>query len=306
MIICDTPTPPRSAIERTRELPAALDRLNRSQLQLVQSEKMSAWGNLVAGVAHEINNPVSFISGNLQPAEDYIRDLFGLLDLYPKKYPEPDADIEDEIEAIDLDYIRDDLPKLLVSMKVGVDHIGQISTSLRTFSRTDKEYKVSFNLHEGLESTILILKHRLKANENRPEIEVVTHDGNLPEVNCFTGQLNQVFMNILANEIDALDESNEGRSFEEIRVNPNRITILTEAIGERVVVRIRDNGKGMPEAVRQQIFDRGFTTKGVGKGTGLGLAIARQIIADKHGGILEVSSTPGEGTEFMIALALQP
>ncbi|MDY6937968.1 MAG: response regulator [Cyanobacteriota bacterium] len=290
--------------ERTRELQAALDLLNRSQLQLVQSEKMSALGNLVAGVAHEINNPVGFIGCNLQPAEDYLRDLFGLIELYQEKYPHPDAEIAAEIDAIDLDYIRDDLPKLLASMKLGVERIRHISTSLRTFSRTDKEHKVPFDLHEGIDSTLLILKHRLQASDRRPAIELLKEYDRIPEIWCFPGQLNQVFMNLIANAIDALDEGNAGRSFEEIAANPNRITIRTKAISKGAIVEIEDNGVGMCEEVRQRIFEPGFTTKRVGKGTGLGMAIARQIVEEKHGGKIACYSELGKGTKFAIGLSL--
>ncbi|MDY6939656.1 MAG: AAA family ATPase [Cyanobacteriota bacterium] len=276
--------------------------LERSQLQLVQSEKMSALGNLVAGVAHEINNPVGFIGGNLQPARDYVEDLLGLIDLYREENPTPGEAIEEEIEAIDLDFLREDLPKLIDSMKLGVDRIAHISTSLRTFSRTDKEHKVPFNLHDGIDSTLLILKHRLKANENRPAIEIVKEYGNIPEVECFPGQLNQVFMNLIANAIDALDEGSRERSFEEILANPDRIQIGTEATSEGVIIHISDNGVGMPEEVQKRIFEQGFTTKGVGKGTGLGMAIARQIVEEKHGGTISCTSEPGKGTEFAIAL----
>lgn len=293
------------ALENARLYQQAQDyaqQLEDSQLQLVQSEKMSALGNLVAGVAHEINNPVGFIAGNLQPAQDYVRDLLGLLDLYQAKIPEPDEELEEELEAIDLEFLRDDLPKLLASMKEGTDRIRHISTSLRTFSRTDKDYKVPFNLHEGLDSTILILKHRLKANQNRPEIEIVKDYDKIPEVKCFPGQLNQVFMNLIANAIDALEESNKERSFAEIQANPNRIILQVQIQVDRVILRIADNGNGMPEEVKKRIFEQGFTTKGVGKGTGLGLAISRQIVVEKHGGSIEVCSTPGRGTEFKISL----
>ena len=287
-----------------KERQNALSELEKTQLQIVQSEKMSTLGNLVAGVAHEINNPVGFIGGNLQPAQDYVQDLLGLIDLYQQENPTPGEAIESEIEAIDLDFLRSDLPKLIGSMKLGVERIAHISTSLRTFSRTDKEYKVLFNLHEGIDSTILILKHRLKANENRPAIEIIKEYGKIPEVQCFPGQLNQVFMNLIANAIDALDEGNGDRSFEEIAANPNQITIGTETKSEDVIIRIADNGVGMPEAVKRRIFEQGFTTKGVGKGTGLGMAIAHQIVKDKHGGTISCTSQPGKGTEFAIAIPI--
>lgn len=292
--------------ERTAALSRSLQELQRTQLQLVQSEKMSTLGQLVAGVAHEINNPVGFLAGNLNPAREYVTDLFRLIALYQQKYPNPDPAIKTEIEAMDLDYIRDDLPQLLNSMEIGIERVRGISTSLRTFSRSDKDYKVAFDLHEGIDSTLLILKHRLKANERRPEIQVVKTYGDLPQVTCFPGQLNQVFMNILANAIDALEESNQTRSFQAIEAAPNRITIATTvaADGAAVLVQIADNGVGMAETVQQHIFDYSFTTKAVGQGTGLGLAIAHQIVTEKHGGTLSVTSTPGQGTEFVIRLPL--
>jgi predicted ATPase/signal transduction histidine kinase len=288
-----------------RQAQQMLEDLQLAQLQLVQSEKMSALGNLVAGVAHEINNPIGCIVGNVGAAQDYINDLLGIIDLYQEELPQPSAIIEDELEAIDLDYVREDLPKLIKAMKDGGDRITSISKSLRTFSRDDSDNQQKFNLHDGIDSTLLILRHRLKANEHRPAIEIVTEYGNLPEIACFPGQLNQVFMNILANAIDALDEFNLGRSFAEIQANPNRITIRTTVEKEGVKIAIADNGKGIPEDVKSRIFDHLFTTKGVGKGTGLGLAIARQIIEEKHGGAIEVNSTPGQGTEFAIALKIQ-
>ena len=285
-------------------LQKSLEDLKQAQLQIVQSEKMSALGNLVSGIAHEINNPVGFIGGNLQPARDYIQDLFGLIDLYREKYPDGDEEIEEEIEAIDLDFLREDLPKLMGSMKLGAERIAHISKSLRTFSRTDQEHKVPFNIHDGIDSTLLILKHRLKANEQRPKIGIIKHYGNIPEIRCFPGQLNQVFMNLIANAIDALEDSNEGCSFEEIAAYPNRITIQTQIHKEQVIIQIADNGVGIPENVKARIFEQGFTTKGVGKGTGLGMAIARQIIKEKHGGTISCSSEPGKGTEFAIALSI--
>ncbi|MEG3899909.1 ATP-binding protein [Microcoleus sp. SVA1_B6] len=288
--------------QKSLALENALNNLQQAQIQIVQSEKMSALGNLVAGVAHEINNPVGCIIGNFGAVQDSINDLFGLIDLYNDKFPQPGTEIKQELETIDLEYLRDDLPKLIRAMKDGGDRIKSISKSLRTFSRADSDQKQKFNLHEGIDSTILILRHRLKANELRPAIEVVTNYGNIPAIHCFPGQLNQVFMNILANAIDALDESNTGRSFAEIQANPNCITIVTSVENERVKIVIADNGKGMSEEVKQKIFDHLFTTKAVGKGTGLGLAIARQIVVEKHGGSIHVKSTPGAGTEFIISL----
>ncbi|WP_298911191.1 ATP-binding sensor histidine kinase [uncultured Nostoc sp.] len=280
----------------------ALQDLQQAQLQIVQSEKMSALGNLVAGVAHEMNNPLGFIYASLQQAKPSLADIVEHLKLYQSSLPNPDDEIIDHAKEIDLNYSLEDLPKIIDSMVMACDRLNNISTSLRTFSRADKDYKVPFNIHEGIDSTILILKHRLKANEQRPAIEVITDYGDLPQIECFPGQLNQVFMNLLANAIDALDESNTGRSFKEIKTNPNRIIIKTFRENESVKIAIIDNGKGMNESVKQKIFDHLFTTKGVGKGTGLGLAIARQIIEETHNGKLSFNSVLGEGTEFLIEM----
>ncbi|MBN3926517.1 AAA family ATPase [Nostoc sp. NMS4] len=293
--------------QQKQQLEEALQELQTMQLQLVQGEKMSALGNLVAGVAHEINNPVGFIAGNLEPAKDYVKDLLGLINLYQEKFPDPGSDIQDEIDAIDLNYLREDLPKLLDSMKLGVSRIRSISTSLRTFSRADKDYKVPFDIHEGIDSSILILRHRLKANENRPAIEVIKNYGKLPLIECFAGQLNQVFMNLLANAIDALEQYNTERTLEAILANPNCITIQTRVAdsGKDVLIKIADNGVGMSPEVKQKVFDHLFTTKPVGKGTGLGLAIARQIVVEAHGGLLSCTSELGQGTEFVIQISTQ-
>ncbi|MEZ2276954.1 MAG: AAA family ATPase [Microcoleus sp.] len=290
--------------QKSQQIEQAFQQLQQTQLQMVQSEKMSALGNLVAGVAHEINNPIGFLGGNIKPALDYINDLFGLIDLVQKKYPQLDPEIQEEMETIDLEYIREDFPNLIASMKEGVSRIRDISTSLRTFSRADTDRPVACNIHDGINSTIMILKHRLKANENRPEIEVIKDYGNLAKIECYAGQLNQVFMNILGNAIDALDESNHGRSFAEIQAKPNCITITTSVENNRVKIAIADNGKGMNEEVKAKVFDHLFTTKEVGKGTGLGLAIAYQIVTEKHGGAISVNSAPGNGTEFAIALPI--
>ncbi|MCG9886108.1 MAG: trifunctional serine/threonine-protein kinase/ATP-binding protein/sensor histidine kinase [Cyanobacteria bacterium] len=279
--------------------------LERSQLQMVQSEKMASLGNLVAGVAHEINNPIGFLNGSLDHLKGYVQDLLNHLSLYQQHYPNPVEAIQDSAEAIDLDYLTEDMDKLLESMGNATERIRSISTSLRTFSRADStDHKVEVDLHEGIDSTLLILKYRLKANEARPAIEVVRDYGDLPPVSCFPGQINQVFMNILANAIDILDEVAQRHTFQDLLDRPQRIEIRTAVEGEFVRIRIRDNGDGMTEAVKGRIFDHLFTTKEVGKGTGLGLAISRQIVEEKHGGCLTVQSEVGWGSEFWVDLPL--
>ena len=287
-------------IKKTQELSQALQNLQQTQLQMIQSEKMSALGNLVAGVAHEINNPVGFISGNLVEAKTTLADLIAYVNLQHSQAST--TDIQNYAEEIDLDYLLEDLPKIIDSMQAGCDRIKDISTSLRTFSRADTNHPVACQIHEGIDSTIMILKHRLKANEVRPEIQVIKEYGDLPEIECYAGQLNQVFMNILANAIDALDESNQGHTFKEIQKNPNLITITISVENNSVKIAIADNGQGMNEEVKQKIFDHLFTTKGVGKGTGLGLAIARQIVEETHGGKLSFNSVLGDGTKFIIEI----
>ena len=276
--------------------------LEQAQLQVVQSEKMASIGQLVSGVAHEINNPVGFISGNLDYATEYIQYLIDLLQLYQQGIDWNSQTTQEKIEEIELDYLLTDLPELIHSMKQGTKRIAEISKSMRTFSRADTIAKVPFKIHDGIDSTLLILRHRLKANEIRPEIQVVKNYGDLPEINCYPGQLNQVFMNLIANAIDALEESNSSQKMVEIA--PNQISITTEIDNakQQVIIRIGDNGMGMSEEVKKKIFGRLFTTKGVGKGTGLGLSIARQIVEEKHGGQITFTSELGKGTEFTISL----
>ncbi|WP_242037206.1 MULTISPECIES: GAF domain-containing sensor histidine kinase [Cyanophyceae] len=298
--------------QKSQELEQALHQLQQTQTQLVQTEKISSLGQLVAGVAHEVNNPVGFISGNLHHASGYVHDLINLVNLYQQHFPDPPAEIEEEAETIELDYLMEDLPKFLTSMQVGTDRIREIMQSLRNFSRVDEAIGKPADIQAGLESTLIILQHRLKASAERPAIELVKEYGELPLVECYAGQLNQVFMNIMANVIDAIDEvmSKKIRGIDNRPESANyplpKIRIHTEVInGEKVAIQIADNGPGMPEKVRQRLFEPFFTTKPVGKGTGLGLSISYQIVVDKHGGQLSCVSAPGEGTKFMIEIPLR-
>ncbi|WP_374703972.1 response regulator [Nostoc sp. CENA543] len=293
--------------ERTAELSQSVQQLQQTQLQLIQSEKMSTLGQLVAGIGHEINNPVGFLGGNRTHIEQYVQDLLRLLQLYEQKLPDPDAEIEELIEEIDLEYIVEDLPKLLASMDQGITRLKDISCSLRTFARSDISYKVEFQIHEGLDSTLMLLKHRLKDQGNRPKIEVVAKYSDLPPISCYPGQLNQVFMNIIANAIDAFDELHQHRLEHNIAHDTTNIITITTSFKheeQTVTVCIADNALGMPVEVQDRIFEPSFTTKPVGKGTGLGLAISYQIIVDKHNGKIDCLSTPGEGTQFVITLPI--
>jgi signal transduction histidine kinase len=288
---------------RTADLQTALEQLHQTQSQMIQSEKMSALGQMVAGIAHEINNPVGFIQGNLQPAATYAENLLWLLDLYQQTYPNPTPELAEAIESVELDFVSEDLPKLLQSMRVGAERITEIVLSLRNFSRLDESTVKTVDLHEGLESTLLILQHRLKSNARRPEIKVVRNFSEIPPVQCHAGQLNQVFLNILSNAIDALEEQNHNLSYQEILNHSNCITLTTTytADGE-VQITITDNGAGMAESVRQQIFNPFYTTKPVGKGTGLGLAISYRIVTETHQGKLICDSAPGVGSKFVIQI----
>ena len=292
--------------ERTTELKNTLEELRRSQSQVIQSEKMSSLGQLVAGVAHEINNPVNFIHGNLAHVQEYTQDLLALIQLYQQYHPYPVAEIQTVAEDIDLEFLQSDLPKLLSSMKVGTDRIRQIVLSLRNFSRIDEAEFKRVDIHEGIDSTLMILQHRLKGKPEQPEIEVIKDYDNVPPVECYAGQLNQVFMNILVNAIDALEENNTKRTYQEIENNPSQIKIRTSVVNSTwLQVAIADNGVGISKEFQQRIFDPFFTTKPIGKGTGMGMSISYQIVTEKHGGKLECFSTPGKGTEFIIQIPLQ-
>ncbi|MEG4216606.1 ATP-binding protein [Microcoleus sp. Pol14C6] len=283
--------------------------LQETQLQLVQSEKMSSLGQLVAGVAHEINNPVNFIYGNISYAKDYIKELIYMLNLYQLHYPQPEAEILQAIEDGELLFIMDDLPKLLSSLQLGIERIRVIVESLRNFSRLDETEIKSVDIHEGINSTLMILQHRLKARADRPAINVIKEYSPLPLVTCYAGQLNQVFMNLLANAIDALEERG---SREEGKVFHPQILIRTEVVpgnsydnistGSDIRVTIADNGIGMTEKVRSKLFTPFFTTKPIGKGTGMGLSISKKILLEKHCAQLQCFSTPEQGTQFIIEM----
>ena len=285
-------------LRQNEELKQALYKLKQTQAQLIQAEKMSGLGQMVAGVAHEINNPVNFIHGNLIYVNEYTQALLNIVHLYQQHYPNPAPEITEQAEEADLEFLSEDLPKMLTSLKVGTERIRQIVLSLRNFSRHDEAEMKEVDIHEGIDSTLMILQNRLKGARDSPRVEVIKDYGTLPKVECYAGQLNQVFMNIINNGIDALLEAKDNDTRE--------IRIRTEVKdSDWVVIAIADNGPGMTQETRQRIFDPFFTTKPVGSGTGLGLSISYQIVIEQHGGQLKCISAPGEGAQFLIEIPVQ-
>ncbi|MEL6468307.1 MAG: response regulator [Cyanobacteria bacterium J06623_4] len=287
--------------ERTVELTRVLENLKQAQGQLVQSEKMSSLGQMMAGIAHEINNPVNFIYGNLNPAKDYFQDIIGLLEHYQSEYPSPSEALQEHIETLDIDFMTEDAFKILDSLKLGAERIREIVRSLRNFSRLDEADIKAVNIHEGIDSTLLILQSKLKEAGGNKNIQIVKRYGHIPDIECYPSQLNQVFMNLLANAIDALDEYLASPSGEGCG-EPSICIETTLSAEQTVLIEIVDNGPGIPEGVRSKLFDPFFTTKPVGKGTGLGLSISHEIVVEKHGGSIACVSNVGEGTRFSIKI----
>ena len=303
-----------------QDLTQALEQLQCTQGQLIQTEKMSSLGQLVAGIAHEINNPVNFVYGNLEPARAYVNDILHMLDLYQAQYPEPEPIIKATLQELDIDFLKADFPKLIESMHMGAKRIQDIVLSLRNFSRLDESAVKTVNIHDGIDNTLLILNNRLRGTALTDTIQLIKHYGDLPPVECFPGELNQVFMNILANAIDALeidqhssttptDETQpSNRQLDATELSPPQsptLTIGTKVKGDRAIITITDNGPGISTAHLSKLFDPFFTTKPVGKGTGLGLSISHQIITERHQGKLQCHSKIGEGTTFEIEIPLQ-
>ncbi len=297
--------------QQTAALSEALEVLKKAQMQLIHSEKMSSLGQLVAGIAHEINNPVNFIHGNLKYATQYAQNLIEVLQLYQKHYPQPALEVSDRAQQIDLEFLTEDFPRMLASMHIGAERIRSIVLSLRNFSRLDDSEMRPTNIHTGLESTLLILQYRLKPKHPLPPIQLIKDYGDLPPVECHSSQLNQVFMNVLVNAIDAIEEAALSRLESQCTAPQNTITIQTSVISDnpdgvpRALIRIIDNGPGISKEVQNRLFDSFFTTKPEGKGTGLGLSISHQIVVEHHHGILRCSSQPGEGTEFWIEIPIR-
>ncbi|MBX9256578.1 hybrid sensor histidine kinase/response regulator [Desmonostoc muscorum CCALA 125] len=289
----------------TKTLIAKNAELQQTQTQLIQAEKVAALGQLTAGIAHEVNNPINFIAGNLNFVEKYVQEIVSLLHLYQKYLPEPPEEIKTAIEKSEIEFLLNDLFKIIQSMQVGTNRVIEIVSSLNNFSRHREAGKKLANLHEGIESTLLILGHRFKANADRPAIRIIKEYGNLPPIECFPGEINQVFMNLICNAIDAIEKTHKNKSFKQIDQYPGVIKIKTEVIGEQVILRIADNGSGINKADETKIFDAFYTTKPVGKGTGLGLSIAYQIVVNNHHGKLTYHSNPGEGIEFIIELPIR-